>query len=309
MKPKQNAGSWGESESGIGDGESESGADSAHERLHKYPAFHVLIPFICHCRRPGWPPLCICGLVLAATFGAAADPNQLYREAVAAFDQGRYDDAERLHLQALPLYQATLPPDHELVVTSLHNLGVLARKRGDYATATKRLQEALAAAPAGSLLRAEALNAFAAVLERQKRPLEAEPQVREAIAILEALPVKDYLEIADSLNTLGLLHLELGDVEGAERQFIRARERLAFAPRVSPEFRFTIAVNLAAAVFSQDRRDEALLLYKQVVQEAAQLYGSTDARTADLIRYYVAALRKSGHKSDAKALLRAYSLR
>lgn len=249
----------------------------------------------------------LCGLCAAALICIAADPNQLYRDAIAAYDQGRFADAERLHLEALPYYQAMLPPDHELVITSLHNLGVLARRRGDYSAAAKWLNAALAVAPAGSLLRADSLNGLATVLEHRKRPLEAEPLVREAISILEALPQPDHLELADSLNTLGLLHLALGDPEGAERQFTRARDRLNFAATVPPEFRSTLAVNLAAAVFRQNKTVDALRLYGQALQEAEHSFGMTDPRTGAVRHYYAEALRKTGRRADAKALIRAHT--
>lgn len=272
--------------------------------LHHFPPFRILIHPI---RKAMRTQLCLTGFLAAAMCCAAADANQLYRDALTAYDQGRYADAERLHLEALPLYRAILPPDHELIVTTLHNLGLLARTRGDYTTATRWLNEGLAVAPARSVLRADMLNASASVLQGRKRPLEAEPLVREAISILEALPQPDNLKLADALNTLGTLHLSLQDPEGATRQFTKARDRLAFVAAVPPEFRCTLAVNLAASLFAQGKTSEALSLYSQALRQAESSFGPNHPRTGEVRQFYAEALSKTGNRKQARALIRAYS--
>lgn len=246
-------------------------------------------------------------LSMYAVCHAAPDANQLYKDALAAYDQGRYATAERLHEQALPLHKAVLPADHELVTTALHNLGVLARIRGDYDTATKRLNEALSLAPRDSVRRADTLNALASVYTARKRPFDAEPLVREAITILESAPQPDYLELADAFNSLGMLHLVLDDAEGAERQLRKAQQKAASLTDAPPEFHVTLSVNLATSIFRQNRIDEALSLYDEALRYGVELLGPEHPRTAMARDYYAEALKKSGRKKAARDLVRAFT--
>lgn len=249
----------------------------------------------------------VVALSTLAVCHAAPDPNQLYRDALTAYDQGRYANAERLHEQALPLHKAVLPASHELITTALHNLGVLARIRGDYDTASKRLNEALALAPRGSVRRADTLNALASVYTARKRPLDAEPLVREAIAILESAPQPDALELADALNSLGMLHLVLDDAEGAERQLRKAQQKVTSFPDAPPEFHVTLSINLATSIFRQNRVDEAINLYDEALHYAVELLGAEHPRTAMARDYYAEALKKSGRKKAARDLIRTFA--
>jgi tetratricopeptide (TPR) repeat protein len=57
--------------------------------------------------------------------------------------QGRYVEAEPLHLRALALWEQGLEPEHPYVAMSLNNLAELYRLQGRDAEAEPRYQRAL----------------------------------------------------------------------------------------------------------------------------------------------------------------------
>ena len=231
------------------------------------------------------------------------DPDQLYEQALAAYDQGRFEDAERLHRRALAIHSERLPSNHRLITTALNNLGVLARMRGDLKQAEALLTDALSRQPGPTPDRAATLIALANVHSARHRPFQAETLVREAVAILEAAPASDPRALPAALNTLGTLHLELDDPQGAERQFRKALDLAGEAP---PAFRATLGSNLAAAIFAQGRTTESLSLYSRTLTETQSALGPVHPRTAGVRQFYAEALRKAGRKAEARDVLRGF---
>jgi tetratricopeptide (TPR) repeat protein len=106
-----------------------------------------------------------------------------------------------------------------------------------------------------SLERAVALETLAQARALQKRYIEAEPLVREAMRIVDLHGGEiSYLK-ASLYNTLGNLHAELGDIEGAQRQLDRSWKILEALPPCP--FRAVVLHNLAAAALQQGRPQEA----------------------------------------------------
>src|SRR5437870_12350301 len=100
---------------------------------------------------------------------------------------GRLADALPLHEQALQRFRANLGPDHRDTLGSLHRLAVAYRDAGRLAQAEKLLVEAIPLQrrtdSADSLVLASSLSLLGDCLLRQKKFTEAEPPLRQCLAI------------------------------------------------------------------------------------------------------------------------------
>lgn len=263
--------------------------------------------FIVHgigCMGAGILLSCVCVQSASAQSApAGGDPDHFYLQALAAYDQGRFDEAERLHRRALALHRDRLPAGHPLIATALTNLGVLSRIRGDLKQAEALLNDSLSRQPRPTPDRAAALIALANVHSARRKPFMAEPLVREAVAILEGFDAPDPRALPAALSSLGALHLELDDPEGAERQFRRAIDLAGDAPLA---FRSTLQSNLAAALFAEGRTAESLMLYSKTLSQTESALGSAHPRTTGVRRNYADALAKTGRKAEAREVLRGF---
>ena len=128
----------------------------------------------------------------------------------------------------------------------------------------------------------------------------------EARVLLElALEHTDERHLAEVLNNTGGLHQQRGDFEGARELFGRAIAlQLARYGSGHPEVLSTQR-NLAAALRSLGRHDEALTLLEQVLSQAEVLYGPADPA---LLKYLTALVTLHQARSD-DAAQRAVSAR
>lgn len=236
----------------------------------------------------------------------ANEGEGIFYKAVTEYDRGHYTEAERLHIEALALLEARYPDGHPSIATSLHNLAVLARMRGDLNLAEKYFDRVLAL----RVGRPESRNEYAATLvevanlwHTRKNPYKAEPLLREAIAILETPPRGDKendIALSAAYNTLGTLHLGLQDYEGGERQL---RKAIAYAGEAPPAHRVTLNSNLAASLCAQGRNEECFTLFQRTVEIAQRELGPDHPRYQDVVGYYAKALKRARRGDEAKALL------
>lgn len=248
-------------------------------------------------------PIALLLTCLAATFVASGD--DIAKRAVAAYDIGNFAEAERLELEALKQFEATHPPDHASIATSLHNLGVLARTRGDLKQAERYLSRVLdirASQPWARAEYASTLIEVANLWQIRKKPYLAEPPLREAIEILEGNPQGNQVALSAAYNTLGSLHITLGDPDGAERHL---RNALRYSGHAPPAHIMTVKANLAAAIFDQGRVSEGLALYRDTMAQAHAALGEAHPRYHDVVRFYARALRNAKRGGEAKALVRS----
>ncbi len=96
---------------------------------------------------------------------------------------------------------------HRAVATSLNNLGHALQTKGDLIEAEKCYREAVAIAKEtlsdGHETRATIIRNFASVLLDLKKPVEAEAQAREALAVLKRGEKPKPGKIADAESVLG----------------------------------------------------------------------------------------------------------
>jgi len=171
----------------------------------------------------------------AATANAQAPGDEfdsLNAQVVAAFNQGRRDDALALARRALALAEQD-HPGAKRHATALNNLGSLLQARGDLAGAEPLYRDALAMRQ--RLFQGDhpdvalSLNNLGYLVKARGDLAGAEALYRDALAMYKRLFQGDHPDVALSLNNLGSLLQARGDLAGAEPLY---REALAMGERV-----------------------------------------------------------------------------
>jgi len=120
-----------------------------------------------------------------------------------------HDDAERLIDQAMALYRA-VPDGTESTLSQLHiQSSLIAFRKQDYVKAVTQAEEAVAVARrarTGMNLQTELANSLenlGFILTNTDKPVQAEPLLRESLAIKKATNPKGHPDIADVMSLLG----------------------------------------------------------------------------------------------------------
>jgi CHAT domain-containing protein/Tfp pilus assembly protein PilF len=152
-------------------------------------------------------------------------------EGMAFERQTNFPKAEAAYREALQIRER-ISQETLAFATTLTNLGIVARNRGELTAAEDLHRRALAVreklAPE-SLDVAMSLNSLGLVAEQRGDPTAAEELLKRALAIREKL-APESLDVAASLNNLGIMARNRDDMAGAEDLHKRAlaiREKLA----------------------------------------------------------------------------------
>ena len=220
--------------------------------------------------------------------------------------QGKYAEAEPLHLRALAIREKVLGPEHPQVATSLNNLAELYRTQGKYAQAEPLYKRSLAIkekvlGPEHPSV-ATSLNNLAALYKAQGHYAEAEPLYRRALAIKEKALGPEHPGVATTLNNLAELYRAQGQYAEAEPLHKRAlaiREKGLGPehPRVA-----TSLNNLAMLYRAQGKYTEAEPLYRRSLAIDEKALGPEHPNVATVLENYAVLLRKTKRKREAKKL-------
>jgi eukaryotic-like serine/threonine-protein kinase len=141
-------------------------------------------------------------------------------------EQGSYEEATKLHEEALALRMTALGPEHHAVAQSLNNLartqygqGALEDARANFERALEIWEAALG--PEHPSV-AEALNNIAAIWLEQGEKELAMPLYERALAIWEGAHGPEHPSVATALNNLALIERLRGRWEQAEQLHQRA---------------------------------------------------------------------------------------
>jgi serine/threonine protein kinase/Flp pilus assembly protein TadD len=170
---------------------------------------------------------------------------------------GLHDKAQPILEKAVTTGRRAFGPENEHVATSLNNLGVSLREKGDSTASAPILEQALAIRRKvlGNEHKdvAVTLVELADVYTDQGFDEKAEPLFRESLTIRrKVLPPEDP-HLGASLNDLALLLRRKGDLAGAESMFREALEIFRRARGETHPFVASLLGNLALVV--ADRRD------------------------------------------------------
>ncbi|HMC62475.1 MAG TPA: tetratricopeptide repeat protein, partial [Candidatus Solibacter sp.] len=148
------------------------------------------------------------------------------------------------------------------------------------------------------------LHEFALALRAKGDDGGAEPPLRRALAIQEAIAKPDYHLTAAILNTLGNLlegRHRMDEAERLERAALRLSEE-KFGPE-SPELSMT-CTNLADVLWNQRDLAGAAQLYRRALSIDASLYGPDRPETAADMANLGMVLKEAGQATAADSLLR-----
>ena len=136
-----------------------------------------------------------------------------YNYAHLLYDEGNYEDAEKLLNQILELRGKTIPENSTMIHSSLLLMGRVLSDRGDPAKAESFLREGLElrkkTLPEGHWLIASSQSALGDCLIKLKRYKEAEELLLTASKSLEKSLGKDHQRTRDTLESLNQLHKAL----------------------------------------------------------------------------------------------------
>jgi tetratricopeptide (TPR) repeat protein len=200
---------------------------------------------------------------------------------------GRHDDAERLARGALEDL-APLEVDTRASRATLHDvLGAAALARQDVATGERELNAAIALrrelGPAFEGAVTGSLDKLGMVRHQQGRSDEAKELLRDAVARGRARVADDPIALARSLNNLGTVSLETGDLDAAEALWNEAGELFAeHGPGYSE--RAAILANQGFVAQRRGRLADAEALYTRSLELREARVGAQSAEAASTVQ-------------------------
>ena len=189
------------------------------------------------------------------------------------------------------------------VADDLINLGAIEFNRGRYAEAERYDREAL------EIMRdwygsdhpetASAMTVLGRALFYQDRPDEAEPLLREALAVQEQV-YGDHPRVASALNDLSGVLMHRGEFDEAERF---SRRQIEIYRSVYGERHPLVAIalsNVASIDLLRERFDSAKAILGDVVERFSEAYSADDMNTAIARIKLGRALIKQGRFAEAE---------
>jgi serine/threonine protein kinase len=184
-------------------------------------------------------------------------------------EQGKYDEAEKLHREALAIQRTVLGPDHPDTIQNMSTLAIVLYQEHKYSEAEQVDREVLdierrvyGPEHPYTLL---AANSLASIFSAENRLAAAEKLHRETLEAERRVLGPEHRYTLMTLTNLSLVLTQEHHYAEAEKV---SRETLAIQRRVlGPKHPDTAAAtyNLACVVLQTGRRDEALSLLRQAV--------------------------------------------
>ena len=237
---------------------------------------------------------------------------------------GDFDDGSRLAREALELRQAGLAPHHPDVLDSIDLLGTLERRAGRLEAAEPLMERLLAAAEEGAdedpRRLGDALNSLANLRWRQRRLEESTALHRRALELRreivsrtergelepreEGTDPSPQLDVASSLNNLGVLLWNQGNLEEAEPYLREAQER--FAAELGSDHPRVAAALTNRGNILQDlgRYAETEAVNRQALAICEKVLGPDHPQTSAALHNLARALDSRGRHGEAEAAYR-----
>jgi len=213
--------------------------------------------------------------------------------------QGRLEEADSLHRAALRMRRRHLGPVSREAALSLGGLGLVARKQGDYVRAEELLREgievhqtlvtsgrldtsqAVRGAPREVLSEIAMLKGIlGGTLYLQGRYDEAEPYMRDALALHRRAVGEMHSRVATSMNNLAVLLEKQGNAREAE-PFYRAALEVKREVLGDDHLRYAASLNnLAVFMYRQSRYREADSLLLRSLAIKTESHGGSHPEVA-----------------------------
>ncbi|TGZ60630.1 hypothetical protein CRM22_008436 [Opisthorchis felineus] len=193
----------------------------------------------------------------------------LHRIVMQYTNQGKFEVAASLCLQAISDLEKTGGRDQTEVAVLLNMLALVYRAQGKYAEAAELLQDVVAIrerlfGPNHPLV-AASLNNLAVLYAKAARFSDAEPLCRRALAVREKLLGPDHPDVAKQLNNLALLCQSQGRFDEVEMSFRKALDIYLKHHKPSSPIVLRAKSNLASALLKRGNLSDAEVLLKAVL--------------------------------------------
>jgi tetratricopeptide (TPR) repeat protein len=222
--------------------------------------------------------------------------------------RGRFTEAKSLYDQARNLQgleQSFEGGDRLESPSLLVRLALLTKDMGDLAGAAELIRSALEAlARNGAEDTAEgarALATWAAILETQGHPQEAEQVLKRALAICERISGPNDISVADELNTLGISYSHRNRWADAESSLRRSVAILRMYPPLP--LLASALNNLGSVWLAQGHKKEAEASIRQAVATWELLLGPNHPNVAAGLTNLAASLQARGRDEEAARML------
>jgi tetratricopeptide (TPR) repeat protein len=225
---------------------------------------------------------------------------------------GRLDDAESLLVEAESAFRKSLGDEARQTFNASVNLGILRDLQGRPADAEAIYRRDLGVLDRPHLRehpelqghRVDLLARLASVLSDQGKLGEAEPLLRDLLAMRRASPEVATSELGMTLNALGLTLKRRGKYDEAEAVMRDSLEICRHAYGRDSVNALIALDNLAGLLEARGRADQALPLREQAQEGFRRARGEDDNETLTSLGNLGVALRKQGKLVEAEDTLR-----
>jgi len=221
-------------------------------------------------------------------------------------EQGKYEDAEVMHQQALAAREMILGKEHPDTITSMNNLAGVMRDRGKYEDAEVMHRQALVVRE--RILGGEhpdtitSMNNLAGVMRDRGKYEDAEVTHRQALAVRERILGKEHPDTITSMNNLAGVMRDRGKYEDAEvmhRQALAARERIL--GKEHPDTVMSMS-NLAGILGDQGKYKEAEKLYQLALAMMWKVLGNKHPHALTSMSNLAGVMSNQGKYEQAEEL-------
>lgn len=240
--------------------------------------------------------------------------NELGRQVVLYYKQGKYKEAIPLALEVLSILEKARGAEHADVAVALYNLAELYRNMGDYAKAEPLYKRALAIREKTLGPKhphtAQSLGSLAMLYKSMGDYTLAEPLFKRSLAINEKALGPEHPGTATDLNDLALLYWKKGDYARAEPLF--KRSLAVFEKALGPEHPNTAsALNSLASLYdSMGDHARAEPMFKRSLAIREKTLGPEHPNTATSLNNLASLYWNMGDHARAEPLFkRALAIR
>ena len=220
-------------------------------------------------------------------------------------ERGRYQEAERFARRGLSMRREMLGKDNPLVADSLNTLAFILCDQGRCADGESMFRQVVATYRKWNHPGLSAsLTNLACLLQSRGDLNEAEPLLREALALDRGRLGEDHPEVATDLNNLAYLVRVKGDLEAAEKMFRRSLDiRLTKLGKDHASVGVSLN-NLALVRYERGAWPDGEHLIRQAIQIFEDAWPKDHWRQANARGILGACLMAAGRHEQAEPLMR-----
>ncbi len=246
-------------------------------------------------------------LAEAATANAGREHDTLLCDSLSTMSTlltqlGRYEEAAVHARRALDCWCAVEGERSVDAARAQRQLAKTRRDQGDTRGAATMLRGAIALyrqTADDDFFLSSMLKDLAQVESELEHGAESVRLLEEAMELDRRYYGPNHPRFANTLNSIGVSHFQLGNYDEAEAAYREALRigRDRFGPN-NPQNGTTL-FNLAGLLIMQDEPDEAIPLYREALDVMRAAYGTAHAKTATVLTDLAAALEAAGNAEEA----------